>query len=104
MQLKQFFMRIKQRLRGEGEEVCKKELQLRESRVRQTATVAKGEGERQTGRQTRLTGRAATADSEAAKGICLWGMQQGAWEGKGMCGKRGGVVCIAKESQPGTGS
>lgn len=50
MQLKQFFMRIKQRLRGEGEEVCKKELQLRESRVRQTATVAKEEGERGRGR------------------------------------------------------
>lgn len=89
MQLKQFFMRIKQRLRGEGEEVCKKELQLRESRVRQTATVAKGEGERQTGRQTRLTGRAGTADSEAAKGICLCGMQQGEWEGRGMCRERG---------------
>lgn len=63
------------------------------------------EGERQTGRQTRLTGRAGTADSEAAKGICLCGMQQGEWEGRGMCRERGwGVVCMAKESQPGTGS
>lgn len=46
MQLKQFFMRIKWRRRG-VQNGCKKELQLRKSRVRQTATERERERQRQ---------------------------------------------------------